>query len=74
MEQCFAASRYGKGDSDYINCPMNKEQYDLFADELVRAERAPVHSFDAGNPKVYEDACPSRYWRPEGTMPSGSAP
>ena len=58
MEQCFAASRYGKGDSDYINCPMNKEQYDLFADELVRAERAPVHSFDAGNPKVYEGCMP----------------
>lgn len=58
MEKCFLASRYEKGDSDYINCPMNKEEYDRFAEELVKAERAPVHSFDAGDPKVYEGCMP----------------
>ena len=58
MERCFIASRYEKGDSDYINCPMNKEEYDRFAEELVRAERAPVHSFDARDPKVYDGCMP----------------
>lgn len=58
MEKCFLASRYEKRDSDYINCPMNKEEYDRFAEELVKAERAPVHSFDAGDLKVYEGCMP----------------
>ncbi len=58
MGRCFMASRYEKGDSDYINCPMNKEEYDCFVQELVRAERAPVHSFDANDPKVYEGCMP----------------
>lgn len=63
MERCFAASRYGKGDQegeegDYLNCPMNKEEYDRFVEELVNAQRAPVHSFDARDPKVYEGCMP----------------
>jgi methylenetetrahydrofolate--tRNA-(uracil-5-)-methyltransferase len=59
MNKAFFASRYGKGDGDdYINCPMNKEEYDLFYDELVSAERAPVHDFDVMNPKVYEGCMP----------------
>lgn len=58
MEKCFLASRYEKGDSDYINCPMNKEEYERFQEALVSAERAPVHSFDAGDPKVYEGCMP----------------
>ena len=79
MEHCFAASRYGRGDQDgeegdYLNCPMNTEEYGAFAEERVKAERAPVHSFDARDPKVYGDACPSRFWLPGGTTPSASAP
>ncbi|MGI6254033.1 MAG: methylenetetrahydrofolate--tRNA-(uracil(54)-C(5))-methyltransferase (FADH(2)-oxidizing) TrmFO [Acutalibacter sp.] len=63
MEHCFAASRYGRGDEegqegDYLNCPMNKAEYDEFVEELVNAERAPVHSFDARDPKVYEGCMP----------------
>lgn len=58
MNKCFIASRYEKGDSDYINCPMNKEEYDSFAQALVEAERAPVHSFDVRDPKVYEGCMP----------------
>lgn len=58
MERCFLASRYDKGESDYINCPMNKAEYDAFAEALVTAERAPVHRFDARDPKVYEGCMP----------------
>lgn len=55
----FAASRYDKGEDDaYLNCPMNKEQYETFYDALVSAERAPVHEFDVQNPKVYEGCMP----------------
>ena len=59
MERCFPASRYGKGDGDdYINCPMNKEEYEAFYEALVSAERAPIHDFDVQNPKVYEGCMP----------------
>ena len=58
MEKCFAASRYDKGDADYINCPLDKAEYDAFVEALVQAERAPVHSFDARDPKVYEGCMP----------------
>lgn len=59
MDYAFCASRYGKGDGDdYINCPMNKEEYEKFYNELVKAERAPLHDFDVSNPKVYEGCMP----------------
>ncbi len=59
MEHAFFESRYGKGDgNDYLNCPMNKEEYEIFYTELVNAERAPVHEFDVRNPKVYEGCMP----------------
>jgi methylenetetrahydrofolate--tRNA-(uracil-5-)-methyltransferase len=59
MDSCFAASRSDKGDDDaYINCPMNKEEYENLYDALVSAERAPVHDFDVSNPKVYEGCMP----------------
>lgn len=50
----FGASRYGRGgESDYINCPFNKEQYESFIGELINAEGAVVHDFD-----VYEGCMP----------------
>lgn len=59
MDACFTASRYDKGgDNAYINCPMNKEEYEGFYDALVTAERAPVHGFDVADPKVYEGCMP----------------
>lgn len=59
MSNAFLQSRYDKGEpDDYINCPMNKEEYELFYNELVKAERAPVHDFDVNNPKVYEGCMP----------------
>lgn len=58
-ESSFSASRYGKGSGDdYINCPMNKEEYELFHSELVSAERTPIHGVDVANPKVYEGCMP----------------
>ena len=56
---CFAASRYDKGgDGAYLNCPMDKEEYERFYDALIHAERAPVHGFDAADPKIYEGCMP----------------
>ena len=59
MENAFTASRYDKGGDDaYINCPMNKDEYEAFHKELVNAERAPRHDVDVMNPKVYEGCMP----------------
>ncbi|MFU0833476.1 MAG: Methylenetetrahydrofolate--tRNA-(uracil-5-)-methyltransferase TrmFO [Oscillospiraceae bacterium] len=59
MERIFAASRYGRGeDSAYLNCPMNREEYETFYSELISAERAPVHALDTADPKVYEGCMP----------------
>lgn len=58
-DKVFAASRYGKGDgADYLNCPMNQEEYARFYEELVHAERAPLHDCDVRDPKVYEGCMP----------------
>lgn len=46
MTKAFRASRYGKGTDDYINCPMDKEQYDIFWNELVNAETVPLKRFE----------------------------
>ncbi len=55
----FSASRYGKADGgDYINCPMNKEEYESFYNALLTAERAHLRDFDVLNPKVYEGCMP----------------
>lgn len=54
MNKAFGASRYERGgDSDYINCPFNKAEYESFINELVNAEGAVVHDFD-----VYEGCMP----------------
>ncbi len=42
----YRASRYGKGDDDYLNCPMNKAEYERFWHELTHAETAPVKNFE----------------------------
>ena len=46
MDSAFFASRYDKGTADYVNCPMNEEEYKAFVKELVSAKEAPVHGFD----------------------------
>lgn len=58
MESAFTASRYERGgESDYINCPMNKEEYENFYDALVNAESADLHTFDKRK-DVYEGCMP----------------
>lgn len=56
-DKVFAASRYGRGEADYLNCPFNKEEYEAFHTALVGAERAPLHDFD-GDLTVYEGCMP----------------
>ncbi len=58
MSRAFFASRYGKGDADYINCPMTEAEYKAFVRELVSAGTAPLHDFDGGDPKVFEGCMP----------------
>lgn len=57
MNKIFAASRYDRGEADYLNCPFNKEEYEAFHAALIQAERAPLHSFD-GTLTVYEGCMP----------------
>ncbi|HIR86711.1 MAG TPA: methylenetetrahydrofolate--tRNA-(uracil(54)-C(5))-methyltransferase (FADH(2)-oxidizing) TrmFO [Candidatus Limivicinus faecipullorum] len=56
MDSAFFASRYGKGSADYVNCPMDKEEYLAFVKELVGAKEAPVHGFDDAG--VFEGCMP----------------
>ena len=61
MDVAFFASRYDKGDADYINCPMNKEQYDAFWQALTTAQEAELKEFDKEsqkNVKVFEGCMP----------------
>lgn len=46
MSKVYRASRYGKGDDDYLNCPMTKEEYTAFWTELTNAETVPVKNFE----------------------------
>ena len=61
MDVAFFASRYDKGDADYINCPMNAEQYDTFWQALVSAQEAELKEFDRESQKtlkVFEGCMP----------------
>ena len=56
MEKVYRASRYGKGDDDYLNCPMNKEEYINFWNQLTTAETVPVKNFE--KPIFFEGCMP----------------
>ena len=56
MTKAFFAARYGRGEDDYINCPMNKAQYEAFLDALTTAQRAELHGFERLT--VYEGCMP----------------
>ena len=56
MEHAWWQSRYDRGTPDYINCAMDREQYEAFMKELVSAEEAPVHGFEDKN--VFEGCMP----------------
>ena len=61
MSVVYAASRYDKGDPDYLNCPMTREQYDAFYNALITAREAELHDFDRDiqkELKVFEGCMP----------------
>ncbi len=58
MNKAFFAARYGKGEDDYINCPMNREEYEAFHQALVSARQVELKSFEKDRMKVYEGCMP----------------
>ena len=56
FDKAFFAARYGRGEADYLNCPMNKDEYIAFYDALVNAERVHMHSFE--DMEVFEGCMP----------------
>jgi methylenetetrahydrofolate--tRNA-(uracil-5-)-methyltransferase len=61
LKTAFRASRYGSGtqeDGDYLNCPMNREEYDRFVDALLAAERAPLKDFEKESEMYFEGCLP----------------
>lgn len=65
MQKVFRASRYGRG-SDYLNCPMSREEYFSFCRELVNAKTAPVHGFEEKH--VFEGCMPVESMARRGEM------
>lgn len=56
MERIFIASRYGKGDAAYLNCPMTRQEYEAFVDALLSAETVQPHDFE--EPRYFEGCLP----------------
>lgn len=56
MTCAFTGDRYGKGTGDYINCPMTKDEYYAFVDELLAAEKAELHAFEKR--EIFEGCMP----------------
>ncbi|MDD6258594.1 MAG: methylenetetrahydrofolate--tRNA-(uracil(54)-C(5))-methyltransferase (FADH(2)-oxidizing) TrmFO [Erysipelotrichaceae bacterium] len=56
MTKAYRKSRYDKGSADYINCPLDEEEFNAFYDALIHAESAPVHGFE--DDKVFEGCMP----------------
>ncbi len=54
----FRASRYDKGEADYINCPMNREQYLAFRQALLEAEKAELKDFEQESANFFEGCLP----------------
>lgn len=52
----FTGDRYGKGTGDYVNCPLNKEEYETFVRELLAAEKVTLHDFERG--EIFEGCMP----------------
>ncbi|MDR1353984.1 MAG: methylenetetrahydrofolate--tRNA-(uracil(54)-C(5))-methyltransferase (FADH(2)-oxidizing) TrmFO [Oscillospiraceae bacterium] len=57
-DKVFCASRYNKGDADYLNCAMNQEEYDRFYEALVHAEVAPLKDFEREEFKFFSGCMP----------------
>lgn len=58
MGKCFRASRYDRGEGDYINCPMTREEYYRFVDELLAAEQIPLRDFEREDERFFEACLP----------------
>ena len=58
LDVAFRASRYDKGDADYINCPMDKEQYLAFREALLEAEQAELKDFEQESATFFEGCLP----------------
>lgn len=58
MEVAFRASRYDRGDDDYINCPLNQEEYQRFIEALRGAEKAELRDFEQEDPQFFEGCLP----------------
>lgn len=61
MDVAFRANRYGRGsdpDGDYINCAMNREEYERFVDAVLAADSTPLNQFEAEDPKFFEGCLP----------------
>ncbi|MBR0424841.1 MAG: methylenetetrahydrofolate--tRNA-(uracil(54)-C(5))-methyltransferase (FADH(2)-oxidizing) TrmFO [Clostridia bacterium] len=65
FSKVYCASRYGRGE-DYLNCPMTREEYFRFYQELITAETAPLHSFET--PRVFEGCMPVEVMAKRGEM------
>lgn len=58
MERVYFATRYDRGEADYINCSFNKEEYEAFHEALVNAKSVELHEFEKEYFKVYEGCMP----------------
>lgn len=58
MTKIFAASRYGRGEDDYLNCPFNQEEYLAFYNELINAQSVELKEFEKDALSVYEGCMP----------------
>ncbi|HOG45977.1 MAG TPA: methylenetetrahydrofolate--tRNA-(uracil(54)-C(5))-methyltransferase (FADH(2)-oxidizing) TrmFO [Anaerolineae bacterium] len=56
MGRAFRGGRYGRGEGDYINCPLDEEEYRRFVAELIAAETSELRDFEAGDERFF-DAC-----------------
>lgn len=65
MDKVYAASRYNRGE-DYLNCPMNREEYFAFINALINAQTAPLHDFET--PRVFEGCMPVEVMAKRGEM------
>ncbi len=54
FSKAYRKSRYDKGDADYVNCPMNEDEFNAFYEALITAKTAPLHDFEQ---EVYFEGC-----------------
>ncbi|NLG26290.1 MAG: methylenetetrahydrofolate--tRNA-(uracil(54)-C(5))-methyltransferase (FADH(2)-oxidizing) TrmFO [Chloroflexi bacterium] len=58
QSKVYRASRYDRGDADYINCPMTREEYERFLEALLAAERNPLRDFEREDQRFFEACLP----------------